>query len=319
MMDIEGWTYTAFDDVIHSGYGSDLRVNCPFCFELDSDHHLYISLIKGVCHCFRCDYSNTLIGLVMDVDGIAFDEARDQLGGDIVPLYKLLRMKKDSVLGEYTMPKVEQSRGMPDNFTTINEALISGSKALYRSAMMALNYLTARMESLYDRADVCRRFGDQWGIWSGIEGYGWLVMPVEDGWWISRRLLRGMTPKYMACSKPKHGILYNYGVLDKCDEVAIAEGIFSAEFIGKHAIALCGKKATPEQLARLCEARCDEYSICLDAGTIEESLRLAEELTRRGKSVRIRTYYDGDPASSNNYCTSQYTLRNGLALKWGMT
>ncbi len=312
MLDIESWIYKAFDEVIPYGSGTDLRVNCPFCSESDTGQHLYISLVHETCHCFKCDYSSSWLGLVVGVEGGSYNDAREAIGdGGIVPLYKLLRRDVANVTEILAMRQSQQPNGMSERFYTLDEAMLGHSIVARRNAEMVLKYVTRRMGT----AD---RYLDQWGVWKDALGYGRLIVPVERGWWTSRRVLEGMSPKYLSCRNPKGDILYNHRALDKYNRVAIAEGVFSAEFVGDHCVALCGKTATPAQLNRLIQSRVHEFEICLDSGTERETDELAHALHRGGKSVDVRMYANGDPASSTQYKLLPYSMTTSLRMKWGM-
>jgi hypothetical protein len=301
-MDISNWVYATFDDVVQYGSGTDLRVNCPFCLDDDTGHHLHISLIKEVCHCFRCDYKTSWARLVSDVEGVpisnAFATLRD-VGHSIAPLYVLRRrqLQSDEALGVQTE--------MPEDFLTINDAF-QGDKMSKRLAHMADDYLRVRLSRAVP--DYWKRLYDVYGIFNSSRGYGRVIFPVEDGWWQARAIVKDFTgPKYMSPDIPKGEALYNSSAL-KYKTVHIAEGALSAECLGKTAVALCGKTATPKQVRRLVRSKAREFVLCLDDNTTSESLALAKTLYERGKGVTIRNYIDGDPADMVKYTEFRYNF-----------
>lgn len=310
--DIEGWVYRTFDNVTTSNSGNDVVVDCPFCAgrvgKTSASHHLSISLYKETCHCYRCDYRASWLGLVMAVDNVGMQAARHELGtarSDIQPLYMLRRGERD--------PRRASVLTMPSDFVTLADSL-HGNTLARRLGSHACKYLETRVSrTKYDRLIM------QWGIFANRDGYGKLVMPVENGWWQCRQIFdNSVGPKYMSCLSPKESRLYNYPILEHARHVGIAEGIISAECMDMPSVALCGKTATPQQIRRLCTARVKTYSLCLDAGTRDETIRLAQSLLDYGKRVAVRVYASGDPASSSTYHEAEFTWHERIRMSLQM-
>ncbi len=271
------------------------------------------------------------------MEGGSYNDAREAIGdGGIMPLYKLLRRSVEAKIQEGIeagsiisdtavmvsslgmLPIDVRAVGMPPEFLTLRAALIDSSRAVRKNAEIAVAYITNRMSVLTTFDKLMDRYENWWGVWRGIRGHGRLVIPVENGWWTSRSLLNLRQSKYISCARPKGNILYNFKALETYKRVAIAEGVFSAEFIGDHAIALCGKTATPEQLARLINSNVREFEVCLDSGTERETEKLAQALHRGGKSVDVRIYSAGDPASTTQYTLLPYSMTTSLKIRWEM-
>lgn len=289
-INIEAFLYNRYD-VRLAKSGEELRVCCPFCN--DTSYHLYFSIEKGVCHCFKCEYAASTINFVKEVTGQSYKEILTDFGSnDIVPLYQLISRHSP-------IPIHIPGLNMPDEYIPIPDALnLSGINR--HNAIMAITYLKNRIVGI-DDADFPHNEVDiisRCGIWKGEEGFGKLVFPVENGWWQYRHILKYHTgPKYVSCEKPKGDILYNSSALDVHNSVYIAEGIISSWHLGRNAVALCGKKATPEQLERLVKApSVEEYIVCLDHDALSEAIELADALYKGGKQVVIRRYSQGDPA-----------------------
>lgn len=310
---IENWIYRSFSDVKSYKDGSELRVMCPICKQdghgPDTDYHLHISLVKEVAHCFRCDFgTRSYTHLISKVEGCSYSEALLVLGNardEIIPLYILRRKEKESsIVSQFPTHVVGR------DFLTIRDAITKGGLAA-RHAIRAAEYIKKRLSG------ICpwQFYLDVWGVFPGADGYGKLVFPVEDGWWQYRHISAGYTgPKYVSCSRPKEHTLYNAQALRIHDTVYVAEGIISAAAVGLNCVALCGKKATPRQLARLGTVRrVKTYVLCLDANTTEESLWLARALRRYGKKITLRTYDKGDPASSRYYKEIQHCFSSEVA------
>lgn len=298
-MDIESWIYRTLDDAHASSSGHDVIVNCPFCEsrvgKVEPSHHLSISLVKQVCHCYRCEYSASWAQLVMDVEQCSYREAMDAIEADgLTPLYKLLPQSR-------SRPRPEL-RDMPDWFMTIDQASKMHLATNFSRQMVhhAAMYLRKRLDGYMDDWTVYTR---RWGIDFRPQGFGKLIIPVERGWWQSRNIWR---KQYMSPTYPIEDRLYNYSALDRLDPVAICEGAISAACYGEDAVALCGKVANVQQLMRLIRAKVTHYIVCIESGTGDDMRDLASQLRRYRKQVTLKLY-DGDPASTQEYKEMPYT------------
>jgi len=304
-MNIENWVYSEFDDVLLYG-NTDLRVNCPFCVNSgkadDIEHHLYISLVKQVAHCFRCGYKAGWTRLVVNVTGCDYHEVSGIVGyDDITPLYRLLEKRQ---------PVQSAPSDMPDDFMMLDQAIKSDSAAIRANAMLVSTYVMHRLKGVSN----WRTYLSQFGILTS-NGWGKLVMPVERGWWQHRHVLYNYDgPKYISCSAEKGDRLYNYRALERNSEVLIAEGIISACHLGASAVALCGKEATPKQVSRLCKSRVGTFVLCLDSDARDETYTLARALFTRGKRVLVRLYTHGDPAECNDYEELEWNFASAVLL-----
>jgi len=288
-MAIENWVYMQFDSVLPYK-DTDLKVPCPFCSERvgspDHGHHLHISIVKDTAHCFRCDYGSSHVNLIRAVTGCSYGEAVAETNTSVGVL-------KFNAL--YAVPNAkaveEKPFDMNDSFISIADARNVKKGYIYKACQLVTRYLRRRGFSI----DTLDYYGI--GIWSHAAGYGKIVIPVERGFWQERSVFPN-TPKYMSAKMPKEDRLFNWRALDMCDHVLIAEGAFSAmSILTRNAVALIGKKATPEQVARLIKAQPSHYTIALDADALENAMELADVLSRGGKTVTLRSYEKGDPNS----------------------
>lgn len=303
MGSIARWLTTRFETLPYGD--TDLRVNCPFCTRYggaDVGHHLHVSLVKEVCHCFRCGYKATWAQLIADVDGVSIREALLALDEEAIkPLYMLIKHERHTSIGP--------GSSVPSWFVTINDAVASDSGALALSGNLARDYVHMRLRKYTDCQPLYRR----WGINS--TEYGMLVFPVEDGWWQARRMI-GDGPKYISCQEPKEDRLYNWQALDN-DELYVTEGIISAAAIGSQAVALCGKEATEEQLERLAYSNASKITVCLDADAMGDAVKLALDLGVCGREVWVRQYVTGDPASCHHYTDHQLDFATRVRMRLG--
>ena len=314
-INIEAFLFSKYDVV---PAGDELRIDCPFCPDGDTNKHLYFSIEKGVCHCFKCEYAAPAINFVKQVTGLSYREILTDLDGGIVPLYQLISRHSPILI---PLPGLD----MPDNYIPIPDALcLFGINR--HNAIMALAYLKNRIIGI-DGADYPHNEVDiisRCGIWKGEEGFGKLVFPVENGWWQYRNILKYHTgPKYVSCERPKNGVLYNSSALDVHKSVYIAEGIISSWHLGRNAVALCGKKATPQQLDRLIKPSDlpgnspEEYIVCLDHDAMDQAVELADALYKNGKLVTIRKYSQGDPAEDTVWEDIPYSFYARVLLELG--
>lgn len=300
-MGIEDWVYTRFHSARPTSNGQDIIVRCPFCMgrvgSPDTSGHLYIAIANNVSHCFRCGYRADWIKLVADVDGCSFREARYELNETFTPLYRLINRVKDD--------KARYVEEMPKTFVTISNALESISPMLQQYGTVCKCYVKYRIS----KVPRWEEYLDIWGVWDSSDALYQLVLPVERGWWQVRNIdPAGVVAKYVSTSAPKEDRLYNWQCLGM-KRVYIAEGIISAVHLGRDAVALCGKEATPGQLRRLGISETEEFVICLDHGAEREAIELAEDLTSYGKDVQIRRYEWGDPADGASFYDDQFSWK----------
>ena len=122
VLNIENWLHNHFDDVIFYGGSppTDLRVNCPFCPQrygkVDSGRKLHVSLVKQVCHCFRCGYSASWVKLVMGATGLTYSQALGELY--CVPKVRTFDKLRDAIIPTRTVELIERAL-LPDGWCKI--------------------------------------------------------------------------------------------------------------------------------------------------------------------------------------------------------
>lgn len=297
-MTILSWLEDNFTEVLPYD-AQNVRVNCPFCAHTDTNHHLHVSTDQSMFHCFRCGESGSWVSLIKRVERISTQEAlsRIQVAEGYTPLWKLLREQH----------AVAPISTMPEDFITIQDAVDSSDIGISLAGDTAKKYVRLRLRNLpkTDAHYAIPYYLERWGVWRE-RGSGSLVMPVEAGWWQQRSIWPGQGPKYISSHSPKEARLFNAGALNTESTVYVAEGIFSAVYLGKAGIALCGKEVTNEQLYRLERAPVSKYVVCLDSDAEQDALKLAEALHGAGKEVVVRKYYGGDPAEYDHYDDTVY-------------
>ena len=303
MYDIEDFLHRQFDEVLSYGDGTDLRVNCPFCAistgDDDTGAHLHVSLVKEVCHCFRCEYSSSWINLVMKVTGGNYVQALGEIYkvpspskiGDIESLWK-----EETV----QVPDVD----LPDDFQLLEEA----DTTLIRRAR---TYLTRRGFKKYH----WKKYG--LGVAKSL-GFR-VIIPIEDNYWQARALLPFLKPKYINPKAESGHVLFNPGALDLYEEVVICEGAFSAMAVGENSIALVGKNPTRKKIERLKETSVEHFIVTVEKGADRSMMLLSDALTGVGKRVTVWKYNEGDPADSMDYIEKPYDLRTKMEILFDLS
>ena len=300
MLDIEGFLWRHFRDVRQ--YGSpvtDLRVNCPFCEtrygKVDRGYKLHVSLSKETCHCFRCDYGSSWIGLVMDTTGMEYVHALGELyhvpraksGEAIKDLISLKSVDGNYIgIGEINLPK-----GFRPLASTYGHGLAHRARNYLRKRGFNVNHWTRY------NLGVCP------------DMIGRVIIPVEGDFWQARALYSFVHPKYMSPKTEARHYLFNFQALDLYEEVVVCEGAFSAMAVGWNAVALLRSKATDEQIDRLVGSDISKFVVALDADVHDKAVELAHRLSRGGKQVDIWRYAEGDPADGGGHISIKYDLK----------
>lgn len=312
MLDIRRWLWRRFNDDVRS-YGNpetDLRVCCPFCYgrygKTDVKYKLYVSIHKPVAHCFRCGYSRSWIGLVMDVDDVHYAGALHELY--VVPSVREFDTIRNDLLAVVDGRKyVTVSVGdnvLPDDFIRLDSSI---DTTLARSARAYLRYRG------YGDAHI-RRYG--LGVAHSLGDR--VIIPVEGNYWQARAIYPFIEPKYLNPSASCSSFIFNYRALAVYDEVVLCEGAFSAMAVGPNAVGLLHNAATGEQLSRLIAAGTRRYIVALDSDAHRQAIVLGRQLHRRGKTVVLWLYEKGDPADGGSFKEVVFTMRSELGVLLGM-
>ena len=281
MLNIESFVKKTFSEVGYYGNPpTDYQVSCPFCGD-DSHKHLHISMVKRVCHCFKCGYSSSWVGLVMDVTGLPYHMAigelyqRASLVGK-TSLYDLFLSEAKHIDTE-ELSKVE----LPKDFVPLHAAQGSASEP-YKKYMKR------------------RGFGEEYWLRYNI-GFApsitlRVIIPIEYDYWQGRAIQDWLEPKYINPKSDAARVIFNSAALEMYKEVVICEGAFSAMAVGSNAIALIGKECPEEKLKRLLNAPVQHYIISLEPGAFPTMYKMMDALANNGKQVTVWNYTQGDPA-----------------------
>lgn len=304
MRDITQFVYKNFDDVkSYSGSDSGLAVPCPFCRERigdeDHKHHLQISTEKETCHCYRCDYAASWIGLVMDVLGCSYAFALGHL-------YVVPKPDLDLLSERLASEPSKLSRMRPTEFILPNGYIPLHGKA--GSDAQAIPYAKRYLRKRGFGPAYWKRY--QLGIYGGR-----VLIPIEGDFWQARAIFPFQHPKYMSPSDKSADVLFNAPALRQYSECAICEGAFSAMAIGDNAVALVGKNPTIEKVRRLVKANVRKYIITIEDKATKQMMALADKLVAGGKEVELWSYdNDMDPADWVEPTKNLYDFKQKLSM-----
>lgn len=284
----------------------EVRFNCPFCQKLgktpDSKYHLYVSLSKGLFHCFRCESSGHI----------------DKLPTEYRNLIESLRTdlhvtESRPAQGEPALP--------PDLFSELPRDRVG-------DYMIVDKYLAKRLgvspEELhkYISPDIYSAVLDNSNeLWVMVKSLDWMA---QVDYFILRKL---SSKKYFNppnTEKPLFKV--NFSNIVKGGKIFIVEGVFDALAIAKEfdsvvAVALLGKSISSTQLAELVSFSdlINEIYICLDGDAKLETIKLAQKIyrifpTEPDKSVSVsaillRTGEDPSSVYGDILSAAEYSFR----------
>lgn len=301
MFSISGFISRRFEDYeLYGNPPTDYRVNCPFCGD-DFKAHLHVNMDKPVVHCFRCGYSGSWIGFVMDVTGMPYYKAL----GELYDAPKIRGDVKSEV--ETRLNEVHHDEDYLQQFSLPNDFRLLSADDASLIAIQARHYLGSRGFGTWH----VKRY--RLGIAPSI-GYR-VIIPIERDYWQGRAIFDWMIPKYMNPRAQARDVIFNYHALALYDSVVVCEGAFSAMAVGENAIALIGKEPTQEKINRLLQSQVTKFSIALEPYAFGTMKRLANSLSRHGKEVEIWNYIDGDPADGGGFTILDYGLKSRLSLE----
>ncbi len=272
---IETWLDFNFPKVLNASGGQDKRIDCPFCEARhgspDTKQHMYVNLTHAAVHCFRCDWSGNQIDLVMSVTGCSYLEALIEVSQPTqhVGLFQRITASPKGLM------HVDAAK--PDGFMTLYEPAIEGSA----ECKAILNYL--RQRKVPERL-IRQRFGVVPGTHRA-----WII--IDYRYWQGRSIIKSVEPRYVNPPWEKADALWNWQALGKAEEIVICEGVFSALAVGDHALALLGKSATEQQVARIVRHQPRQICLMLDKGAEAEAMRLAEQFVMAGYRNALKLHW----------------------------
>ena len=273
LIDIFGTEYEISDP--------QFRINCFMC----DDHtgHLEINFVKGIFHCWKCDYSGRVMKLFKDYMGeCPFGSEDEYISAEDLTVK--------------TEPDEEKTfSGLPEEFVPLWEKTDSLSEVGKRALKYALTRMSKEDIEIY-RLGYC-----------GLGKYKWrIIIPImEDGqavYFTSRAFLPGVEPKHLHPSREECGgigkeeIVFNAERALKTGQVVVTEGIFDSIRVGKDGVAIFGTVLSDMQILRIQDA--NRFYVMLDQDAEDKAEHLAERLKRHHfhpRRVYLVKLPKGDP------------------------
>ena len=282
IIDISGYLIVKFKADYRN---NNWRFDCPFCG--DSKQRFSVSVEKGVVHCWRCNYVNSILGFVSDNESVGIAESFR-----IVKKYDSVSKPRAVIAESNTARRSQKIPGYcPILFGTIRGPM----------ERLAISYLLNRglsnEEIKYWKLGISRDF----------EYSGRIISPfIEQGricYFVARKFI-GPGPKYK--NPPLSGwgygkaeLLFNYASAAKsADEgITIVEGVYDVYATGRKSIAILGKVASPVQISKIIMMNPASINIMLDSDAVQEAYKLAEVFGEIFPT-KIIIYKSGDPADN---------------------
>jgi DNA primase len=284
----------------------DYVISCPFCGEQSG--HMYVSMIKQVAHCFRCEWGGSL-----------FDFAKQFLDADsFAEVWQLIREKRTHLkdFDDLRQRLLGLDKQMTEDITDMPDWYVpfSADAKQDKHAQLVLGYALKRLS-----ANNIIKYGIGYCDDPKQDMFRLrMILPIERGYFQARTI--GKTePKYTNPKVPVGNRVFNSTALNGT-EVLIAEGVISAIAIGTKAVAVLGKNVRKEQLERIAKCPANKVTISFDSDASwgATAVKAADYLYHCGKKVYIRQYLEGDPDSSDIFSTKRYSLLSQLSQRWEM-
>lgn len=295
MLDIESFVLRHFDDMQYYGNPpTDYQVNCPFCSN-DVHRHLHISMKKRVAHCFKCGYSSSWVGLIMDVTGLPYHLAL----GELYQRSSMTEFDLDALFEKEVELVKHRDISLPEDFVPLVECSREGYA--YKEYMNKRGFNS--------------KFWRRYNIGMALSVPNRVIIPIEGDYWQGRAIYKWMSPKYMNPKEDSSEYLFNSIALDTYKEIVICEGAFSAMAVGTNAIALIGKECPQIKLGRLINASVDHYIVALEPGAFPTMYKMMDALIAAGKMVTVWDYNYGDPADPRgSFAEFPYDIKHKVSM-----
>ena len=264
--------------------GGELRINCRWCG--DNSLHLYVNPQKNAFHCFRCGRGGKLYALAKQIGFHLHEDDENALltPAEVERFMRFIGSAERPMLPPLTLPLEH----LPLNKETVSAGL---GKTCYE--YLAKRGFTLPMIEQY-RLGYC------------VTGryYERIIIPMfEHGqlvYYIARTIdakqhLRYMNPPSTAVSKRQ--VVFNFDAGFWHDTVVLCEGAFDAMSVGENAVALMGKEATAEQIAKIARYK-NKAIVLLDSDAGEAAMKVASSLQSYGIDVSVARLAKGDPNSA---------------------
>jgi len=266
---------------IETGNKFEVRLDCPNCG--DDGHHLYFNMLHKCGFCFKCNFSPSLLRLIMESEGL------DDLGASRFLQKSTLRTVEISQTFSETS-LISQSGRAPE------EPLLS-----LPSGFRLLNSLD-KFPSYAVSRGITHQVAEEFKIGMTLLGrYSWhLIFPVFKNCrlfgFVARRMSNDGSRRYLYPKGFKTSeVLYRIDELTR-NSCVLVEGVFDCIPLQFEAAALLGSFLSKVHLKLLLKKGFKKIYLALDSD--------AEEKTKEA-GIRLRPYFDvkvaelsdGDPGT----------------------
>jgi hypothetical protein len=260
---------------------------CPFC---GREEKLGVNYNNNRAHCFRCEYDESLLQAVMDIEGIPSLTATVKFLKDI----DISKIK----LKPY-IPVPEREVVLPNGFRIL-------SRGYSRMGEMARNYVRNRGFDVI----ALSRMGVGYTIDSESKYWGYLIVPFHrDGEvvYFQTRKYFGNGPKFNNPTYEDFGvgktqILYNEKALKRFRELHLVESWTNGWTMGENFVSLSGKVLSPKQKELIIRSKAKVINIMLDLDAWDYAMDIAFELIdfKRLRVIRFQDDRDVNELGRSN-------------------
>ncbi len=264
---------------IETGNKFEVRLDCPNCG--DEGHHLYFNMLHKCGLCFKCNFSPSLIKLIMESEGC------DDLGAR-------------RFLQKFTLRTVETSQMFPET------SLISQSGRAPEEPLIPLPLGFKLLNSLDKfpsyavQRGITHEAAEEFKIGMTLLGrYTWhLIFPVFKNCglfgFVARRMSNDGSRRYLYPKGFKTSeVLYRIDEL-KGDSCVLVEGVFDCIPLQFEATALLGSFLSKEHLKLLLKKGFKKIYLALDSDAKEKTKEAGIKLSPYF-DVKVAELTNGDP------------------------
>lgn len=311
---VEKWLYNHLGEQRKTNNPSEVIYKCPFC--TDDKYKFYISLTKGVCHCFKCGASTSLLKLISNVEHKPKSVIK-QMFGDLaleqenVATLSGLSTSFEEVFLDTSLENVEKRCvPLPDE-NGEKYTLLNPNKAETKTEQKALEYLYSRgitpTQIIENKFKLARN-----GVYNNR-----IIIPIVDEhkqkFYVARSInkttrLKEVSPHTNWWNYSKSEVLFGLdnALKNGLGSIVLCEGIFDALAWRMNGVSMLGKSLYKSQLARLFQVSdsIKRIYICLDFDAQEDVVKLAEQLKPVYKDKLYIVQIPKEDDDPNNYvCT----------------
>lgn len=285
---IEKWLNNHLGEQRKTNNSAEVIYKCPFC--TDDKYKFYISLSKGVCHCFKCGASTSLLKLISNVEHKPRSVIKQMFGDlaleqeNIATITNLSSSFEGVFLDDSLANIPKRCVPLPDEggekYTFLNP-----NKVETKTEQKALEYLYSRgitpTQIIENKFQLARN-----GVYNNR-----VIIPIVDEdkqkFYVARSInkttkLKEISPHTNWWNYSKSEVLFGLdnALKNGLGSIVLCEGIFDALAWRLNGVSMLGKSLYKEQLARLFQVANEikRVYICLDFDAQEVVCKLAEQL-----------------------------------------